>query len=59
MIGKILWLLVALLLARVQLAEAQQPANVPRVGYLTAKSPSAVASRTEAFRGGAARAWAC
>jgi putative ABC transport system substrate-binding protein len=31
---------------------AQQPAKVPRIGYLTASSPSAIADRTEAFRQG-------
>ena len=34
MIGKILWLLATLLLAHVQLAEAQQPKKVPRIGWL-------------------------
>ncbi|HEX6436115.1 MAG TPA: ABC transporter substrate-binding protein [Candidatus Binatia bacterium] len=34
MIGKILWLLAALLLLHVQLAEAQQPKKVPRIGWL-------------------------
>ncbi|TMA80955.1 MAG: ABC transporter substrate-binding protein [Deltaproteobacteria bacterium] len=31
-------------------AEAQQPARVPRIGYLSATSPSAISDRTEAFR---------
>ena len=34
MIGKILWLLATLLLSYVQLAEAQQPKKVPRIGWL-------------------------
>jgi putative ABC transport system substrate-binding protein len=34
MIGKILWLLATLLLAHLQLAEAQQPKKVPRIGWL-------------------------
>jgi putative tryptophan/tyrosine transport system substrate-binding protein len=33
-------------------AEAQQPARVPRIGYLTPSSPSAVTARQEAFRQG-------
>ena len=33
-------------------AQAQQPTNLPRIGYLTTPSPSAVAARTEAFRQG-------
>jgi hypothetical protein len=32
--------------------EAQQPAKVPRIGFLSAPSPSAVAARAEAFRQG-------
>ena len=32
--------------------EAQQPTKVPRIGYLIASSPSAIAARTEAFRQG-------
>jgi putative ABC transport system substrate-binding protein len=33
-------------------AEAQQPKEVPRIGYLAAAPPSAVASRADAFRQG-------
>jgi len=33
-------------------AQAQQPAKVPRIGFLSGVSPSAVSSRTEAFRRG-------
>jgi putative tryptophan/tyrosine transport system substrate-binding protein len=33
-------------------AQAQQPAKVPRIGYLTAASLSAITHRTEAFRQG-------
>ena len=33
-------------------AEAQQPAKIPRIGYLTAASPSAIPARLEAFRQG-------
>src|SRR5262245_19826640 len=32
--------------------EAQQPAKVPRIGYLGGTSPSAASARTEAFRQG-------
>ena len=32
--------------------QAQQPKKVPRIGYLSAASPSAIAARTEAFRQG-------
>jgi hypothetical protein len=31
-------------------AEAQQPTKIPRIGYLNATSPSAIAARTEVFR---------
>ena len=33
-------------------AEAQQPAKVPRIGYLAAISPSTIPGRIEAFRQG-------
>jgi len=33
-------------------AQAQQPTKIPRLGYLSAASPSAIAARTEAFRQG-------
>jgi putative tryptophan/tyrosine transport system substrate-binding protein len=39
MSGKILWLLVTLLLAHVQLAEAQQPKKVPLIGWLAFGTP--------------------
>jgi putative tryptophan/tyrosine transport system substrate-binding protein len=42
----------ALLLALGSLAEAQQQAKVPRIGYLGTASPSAVSARVEAFRQG-------
>jgi putative ABC transport system substrate-binding protein len=44
--------LCALLFALRLSAEAQQPGKVPRIGYLTAASLSAIATRTEAFRQG-------
>jgi putative ABC transport system substrate-binding protein len=45
-------LIAVILLAITVMAEAQQPKKVPRIGYLTATSLSAVADRTEAFRDG-------
>jgi putative tryptophan/tyrosine transport system substrate-binding protein len=42
----------AILLGIAVLVDAQQPAKVPRVGYLSSTSPSAGASRIEAFRQG-------
>jgi putative tryptophan/tyrosine transport system substrate-binding protein len=42
----------AMLLALSFPAQAQQPKEVPRIGYLTAASLSAFAARTEAFRQG-------
>ncbi len=33
-------------------AQAQQPAKIPRIGFLSAASPSAIAARVEAFRQG-------
>jgi putative tryptophan/tyrosine transport system substrate-binding protein len=47
-----LWLLATLFLATVSVAEAQQPGNVPRIGYLSAPPFSASAARIEAFRQG-------
>ena len=41
-----------MLFAALPSAEAQQPTKVPRIGYLAAGSPSAIAARTEAFRQG-------
>ena len=42
----------ALLFALCFPAEAQQPTKIPRIGYLTAASLSAISARTEAFRQG-------
>ena len=39
-------------LLAVAVAEAQQPAKIPRIGYLTNESLSALSARTEAFRKG-------
>ena len=41
MIGKILWLFAALLLALTHVAEAQQPKKLPRIGWLAFGSPKA------------------
>jgi putative ABC transport system substrate-binding protein len=48
----LLWLLTVIVLACMHLAQAQQPTKVPRIGYLSVSSPSAMATRTEAFRQG-------
>jgi ABC-type uncharacterized transport system substrate-binding protein len=45
-------LVVGVLLAVAVIAEAQQPNKVPRIGFLTALSPSAVSDRIESFRQG-------
>jgi putative ABC transport system substrate-binding protein len=44
--------LCALLLALSFPAKAQQPTKVPRIGFLVGVSPSAISTRTEAFRQG-------
>jgi putative tryptophan/tyrosine transport system substrate-binding protein len=44
--------LCAMLFALCASAEAQQAAKIPRIGYLTAASPSTNVARTEAFRQG-------
>ena len=48
----ILFLLAASVLICLHPADAQQPAKVPRIGYLSVSSPSAMSTRTEAFRQG-------
>jgi putative tryptophan/tyrosine transport system substrate-binding protein len=45
-------LLVTLALAFFNLAEAQKPKKIPRIGFLAGVSPSAVSARIEAFRQG-------
>ena len=52
MTKKFLWLSAVLLLAHIDLAQAQQPKKVPRIGYLSATSPSVNPTRIEAFRQG-------
>jgi putative tryptophan/tyrosine transport system substrate-binding protein len=47
-----IWLLAIILLIPVPPIEAQQPATVPRIGYLTASPLSAMANRIDAFRQG-------
>jgi putative ABC transport system substrate-binding protein len=42
----------ALILTTIHLAEAQQLTKVPRIGYLSGSSPSAIAARIELFRQG-------
>jgi ABC-type uncharacterized transport system substrate-binding protein len=49
---KLFWLLTAILLISIALAEAQQPEKVPRIGYLSGSPPSAIAEHNEAFRQG-------
>jgi putative ABC transport system substrate-binding protein len=46
------WLLTAILLTIVSLAQAQQPTKLPRIGFLIATSPAAIESRLHAFRTG-------
>jgi putative tryptophan/tyrosine transport system substrate-binding protein len=48
----ILFLLAASVLICFNLAEAQQDKKVPRIGFLSATSPSAIAARVEGFRRG-------
>src|SRR6266498_4138360 len=43
---------ILVLLAVAVIAQAQQPTKVPRIGYLSATSPSANVGRIEAFRQG-------
>lgn len=48
----VIWLLTAVLLTAVSLAEAQQAVKVPRIGALAGGTPASFASRYEAFRQG-------
>jgi len=48
----LLWLFTAIVLASFHNAEAQQPARIPRVAYLTAAPLAAMLDRTNAFRQG-------
>ena len=47
-----LWLLAIFLVGAVEVAQAQQPTKIPRLGFLNAGSPSAIAARLETFRQG-------
>jgi putative tryptophan/tyrosine transport system substrate-binding protein len=49
---KLFWLLTAILLVSVHRADAQQPKKVPRIGYLSAFTPSAGGALLDAFREG-------
>ena len=49
---KTVLLLVVLVLASVQIAQAQQQTRIPRIGYLGANSFSVNSDRPEAFRQG-------
>ena len=49
---KVLGVLTVLLLAYAVSAEAQQPKKVPRIGFLSAVSPSTISARLDAFRQG-------
>jgi len=49
---KLLWLLTVLFLAFIQVAEAQQLAKVPRIGFLAASTPATAAHLVEAFKQG-------
>ena len=48
----LIWLLVSFFAANVSVAQAQQPVKIPRIGWLTASSLTAQATRIEAFRQG-------
>ncbi|HEV8723852.1 MAG TPA: ABC transporter substrate-binding protein [Candidatus Binatia bacterium] len=51
--GKVfVWLLITVLLATVSPAQAQQPQKNPRIGFLSATSPSTIPARLDAFRQG-------
>jgi putative ABC transport system substrate-binding protein len=53
MFGKIfVWLPATVLLTTAPLARAQQPKKVPRIGHLSATSPSTISARTDSFRQG-------
>jgi putative ABC transport system substrate-binding protein len=46
----LVWLLVIFFVANVSVAEAQQPARIPRIGILFTSSASAMSARLELFR---------
>jgi len=49
---KFFWLITAILLVLIHHAEAQQPAKIPRIGYLAGITRTAQSARIEAFRQG-------
>src|SRR5207244_3954062 len=55
-IQKLKWLWVSIiafvLVVTGTVAQAQQPTKIPRIGFLTASSPSVISARLEAFRQG-------
>jgi putative ABC transport system substrate-binding protein len=48
----LVYALSALILATIQLAEAQQPTKIPRLGYLRQGTPTSAKSEDQAFRHG-------
>jgi ABC-type uncharacterized transport system substrate-binding protein len=48
----VFWLLITVLLITFSSAAAQQPAKVPRIGYLTGATPDGQSARIESFRQG-------
>src|SRR5262245_45530200 len=50
--NKVVCPLLLLFLTGATFAQAQQPTNVSRIGYLSGNSPSGISARTEAFRQG-------
>ena len=50
--NKVVWPLLLLFLTGATFAQAQQPTNVSRIGYLSGNSPSGISARTDAFRQG-------
>ena len=53
MSGKIfVWLLTTVLLTTAPVAQAQQPKKVPRIGFLSSRSPDAAQRRLAAFQQG-------
>jgi hypothetical protein len=46
------WLLATAFLATVPLAQSQQSMKIPRIGHLSAVSPSSISDRIKAFRQG-------
>ena len=49
---KLFWLITAILLVLINVAEAQQPERIPHIGFLGVNSPSTISARIDAFRQG-------